>query len=101
MLSGVATSQSEAAAQSKDPYKLIRRLASEYSSGEKKPNNPYSFQTARVLRLAGSAASGRSNSLRMTTVGDFGMTANYFDTAANNGECSNPWNCLSSALKCI
>ena len=25
----------------------------------------------------------------------------YFDTAANNGECSNPWNCLSSALKCI
>ena len=25
----------------------------------------------------------------------------YFDTAANKSECSNDWNCLSSALKCI
>ena len=30
-----------------------------------------------------------------------GCRSTYFDTAANNGECSKPWNCLSSALKCI
>src|SRR5438876_129344 len=25
----------------------------------------------------------------------------YLETAANNGDCISPWNCLSSALKCI